>query len=58
MAQAGMEEHEAIKVGVVGIEEVGFVQSVVVLNKCTYLHLMAYSVLHNCSERVARCSYG
>lgn len=56
MAKTGVEEHEAIKIWVVGIEMPRFVEGVIVLNIGTDLHLMADAVFDDRAERVGRCA--
>ena len=51
-----MEEHEAVEVGVVGVEEAGGVESVVVLDERADFHLMADPIFHDAAEWVGGCS--
>lgn len=56
MAKARMVKHEAVKVRVVGVKDVGFVQGVEIFDIGGNLHLIRYPILDNGSERVRRCS--
>ena len=53
MAQTWMEEHEAIKIRVVGIELSSLVQSMVILNKGADLYRISYPIFHNCPKGVS-----
>lgn len=58
MAQARVEEHEAIEVRVEGLEEVGLVKGVVVFHKGADLYLEADPPFDHGSERVPRRALG
>lgn len=54
MAEARVEEHEAIEVGVIGLEEARRVEGVVVFDKGADLHLVADPALDHGAEWVPR----
>lgn len=49
-----MKEHEAIEVRVEGLEDLGFVESMIVFHKGAYLHLVADPPFNHGPERVLR----
>ena len=53
-----MEHDEAVEVGIVWVKVTRFVESVVVLDICTDLHRIAYSVLDLCAKGIERCAFG
>ena len=52
MPKARMEEHEAIKVRIEGVEVASFMEGVVILHVSTDLELVRDSTLNNSSIRV------
>lgn len=54
MAQAGVKEHEAIKVRVKGLEDLGLVESVVIVHVGADLQLEADPPFDHGSERILR----
>lgn len=52
VAQAGVVQHEAVEVGVVGVEQIGLVEGVEIVHVCRYLHFVRDSVLHDRAEGV------
>ena len=55
MAQAGMVQHVAVEIWVVGCEEVGFVEGMEVIHVSRDFQLVGDSVFHNCAERIRGC---
>ena len=58
MAKTGVEEHEAVEVGVVGVEEPRLVEGMVVVDVGADFHLVAESAFDDCAEGVAWCALG
>ncbi len=56
MSESRMEKHEAVEVGVVGVEMSRLVHGMVVLDIRADLHLMTYPVFDDGTERVNRCA--
>ena len=53
MAKAGVEEHKAVEVGVVRVEEASLVEGMVVVDVGADFHLVAESAFDDGAERVA-----
>lgn len=52
VSKTWVEKHKAVKVRVKGLEVIGFVHCVVVLNKSSDLGVMAEAVFYNTSKRI------
>ena len=53
-----MIEHEAVKIGVIGIEQTGVVERVEILDESADFDLVADPGFDDSTEGVLRCSFG
>ena len=58
VSQAGVIEHETVKIRVVRVEETSVVERVVILNESADLNLMADPSFDNSAKGISRCSLG